>query len=108
MPSRILDETDEWAEALIEVSRLARREGKAVALHTHFNHPAEITWMTKMAARKLFEAGVTVRNQSVLLRGVNDEAGTMSTLIRRLADINIQPVSWESAWFLGSRCNNVY
>jgi lysine 2,3-aminomutase len=95
-PSRILDPTDGWATALIEVSKLGRREGKAVALHTHFNHPNEITWITEMAARKLFSEGVTVRNQSVLLKGVNDDVTTMSSLIRRLADINIQPVS--SLW----------
>lgn len=91
-PSRIVDPTDAWTAALIEVSKLARIEGKAVALHTHFNHPNEISWITALAAKRLFVEGVTVRNQSVLLRGVNDDFLTMSSLIRALADINIQPV----------------
>ncbi|KAH8820394.1 kama family protein [Xylogone sp. PMI_703] len=90
-PSRILDPTDTWADELIRLSNLGRRMGKSVALHTHFNHPNEITWVSRKAAQKLFENGVTVRNQSVLLKGVNDDVDTMKTLIRQLADNNIQP-----------------
>ena len=64
-----------------------------VALHTHFNHPNEISWVTREAAQLLMSNGVVVRNQSVLLRGVNDDVHTMGKLIRELADMNIQPVS---------------
>ena len=67
--------------------------GKQVAVHTHFNHPREFSWVSREAAQKLFVNGVVVRNQSVLLRGVNDDLKTMSALIRELADNNIQPVS---------------
>ena len=91
-PTRVLDETDGWVNALIDVSTRAKRAGKAVALHTHFNHPNEVSWITQAAAQKLLEAGVTVRNQTVLLRGVNDDVPTMSALIRKLADNNISPV----------------
>ncbi|KAK4543894.1 hypothetical protein LTR36_004668 [Oleoguttula mirabilis] len=90
-PMRILDHSDGWTEAFVELSNKGRSMGKQVAMHTHFNHPKEITWVTELAARRLFEHGVTVRNQTVLLRGVNDDLETMSTLIRRLADLNIQP-----------------
>nr|POE79625.1 l-lysine 2,3-aminomutase [Quercus suber] len=90
-PSRILDKSDGWAQAFIDISDLGRKLGKQVAMHTHFNHPNEITWVTEAAARHLFACGVTVRNQSVLLKGVNDNLDTMSTLIRKLADLNIQP-----------------
>jgi lysine 2,3-aminomutase len=65
---------------------------QSVAMHTHFNHPNEISWVTAKAAQKLHQAGVTVRNQSVLLRGVNDNVKTMKALIRGLADINVLPV----------------
>lgn len=92
-PSRFIDPDDHWASALIAISNMGKAKGKAVALHTHFNHPNEITWITKQAAQKLFREGVTVRNQTVLLKGVNDNVETMSTLIRALADINILPVS---------------
>lgn len=63
------------------------------ALHTHFNHPNEISWITEKAARRLSQAAVTVRCQTVLLRGVNDDVDTMSTLIKKLAKMMIQPVS---------------
>ena len=65
--------------------------GKQVAMHTYFNHPNEITWVTELAARYLFDKGVIVRNQTVLLRGVNDTAEITSTLIRKLADLNTHP-----------------
>ncbi len=91
-PSRIVDPADQWVNALIEVSKLGRTNEKCVALHTHFNHSNEITWITALAAQKLFKEGVTVRNQSVLLRGVNDDVKTMSSLIRDLANMNITPV----------------
>lgn len=92
-PGRLLDPEDRWAAALAGVSARARRQGKSVALHTHFNHPGEVSWVTEDAAQRFVEAGVTVRNQSVLLRGVNDDVATMATLIRKLADNNISPVS---------------
>ena len=44
------------------------------------------------STKKLFENAVTVRNQTVLLNGVNNDVGTMKQLIRNLADNNIQPV----------------
>ncbi|KAK9413292.1 putative L-lysine-aminomutase [Seiridium unicorne] len=85
-PGRILDPGDDWEKALIAVAHRARVGRKSVALHTHFNHPNEISWITEAAAQKLFEAAVTVRNQAVLLRGVNDDVATMSSLIRLTGD----------------------
>jgi lysine 2,3-aminomutase len=91
-PGRI-QEGDPWTEALISLSNQGRNLGKQVCLHTHINHPREITWVTKRAANHLFKHGVIVRNQSVLLKGVNNNVKTMSELIQGLTSINIQPVS---------------
>jgi len=90
-PTRVLDGSDGWISALIDISNQAKRAGKAMAWHTHFNHPNEMSWITADAAQRLFEAGVMVRNQTVLLKGVNDDFSTMSALIRKLADNNIFP-----------------
>ncbi|KAI0012897.1 hypothetical protein F4779DRAFT_505595 [Xylariaceae sp. FL0662B] len=90
-PHRFLDQQDPWVDALIRVSDKARRAGKHMALHTHFNHPNEISWITEKASLKLLQAGVTVRNQTVLLRGINDDVDTMLTLIQKLAKMAIQP-----------------
>lgn len=92
-PSRILSPEDPWTAGLIGLSKTARELGKSVALHTHFNHPREMTWVSRLAAQKLYGEGVTVRNQTVLLRGVNDDIETMKELVRTLADNNITPVS---------------
>lgn len=99
-PARIIDPTDAWADTLIEISNEARQKGTHVCFHTHFQHPNEITWVTRAAARKLFANGVIVRNQSVLLRGVNDSIETMGKLMRELADMNVQPVSQCSCFAL--------
>ncbi|KAF9028859.1 hypothetical protein BDP27DRAFT_1535612 [Rhodocollybia butyracea] len=90
-PSRIITPGDGWTQALINASAAARRMGKSVALHTHFNHPREVTWITRLAAQKLYEEGVMVRNQTVMLRGVNDNVDTMKELMRLLADNNLMP-----------------
>jgi lysine 2,3-aminomutase len=58
-------------------------------LHTHYNHPNEITWITERAMAKCFERGIFVRNQSVLQRGVNDDPETMRILVKRLGHVNV-------------------
>lgn len=90
MPQKILTD-DEWFKALVEIVHRGRSMAKDVVLHTHFNHPNEITAITKAAMDRLFSEGVTVRNQSVLQRGVNDAVPTMTTLVKRLAYVNVQP-----------------
>ena len=90
MPQKIL--TDEaWVNALTGVVEKGRKLHKAVVLHTHFNHPKEITSITQAAMDKLFERGITVRNQSVLQRRVNDSPETMTLLVKRLGHVNVQP-----------------
>ncbi len=90
MPQKILTD-HEWRDALLAVARRGRELHKEVALHTHFNHPNEITAITKRSMDVLFEAGLTVRNQSVLQRRVNDDTATMQTLVKRLAYVNVHP-----------------
>jgi lysine 2,3-aminomutase len=90
MPQKVLTDV-EWTDALTRVVERGRAKHKEVAVHTHFNHPAEITWITRQATNLLHERGVTVRNQSVLLRGVNDSAATMSLLVHRLGYVNVHP-----------------
>jgi lysine 2,3-aminomutase len=90
LPSKIL--TDHaWTDALCAVVDRGRTMGKDVVLHTHFNSPNEVTWITEKAMRLLFERGVMVRNQSVLIRGVNDNKETMRLLVKRLGYLNVHP-----------------
>jgi lysine 2,3-aminomutase len=90
MPQKILTD-DAWFDALSNVVEKGRKMHKEVALHTHFNHPDEITWISQAAMNRLFERGITVRNQSVLVRGVNDSVPVMSLLVKRLGHVNVHP-----------------
>ncbi len=90
MPQKILTD-HEWIDAVTRVVELGRRLHKEVAIHTHFNHPNEITGITRDAMNKLFERGITVRNQAVLQRGVNDAPATMKLLVKRLGHLNVHP-----------------
>lgn len=90
MPMKILSD-HQWFESVATLSQLARAQPKSFAIHTHINHPNEITYATKEAADKLYKANVVVRNQSVLLCGINDNFKTMHELIKYLAYMNIQP-----------------
>ena len=90
MPQKILTD-DDWFSALVEVVKRGRTMAKDVVLHTHFNHPNEITGITKRAMDRLHSEGVVVRNQSVLQRGVNDDVDAMQLLVKRLAYVNVQP-----------------
>ena len=90
MPQKILTDTA-WVDALTAVVEKGRKLHKEVVLHTHFNNPNEITEITEAAMNKLMERGITVRNQSVLQRGVNDTPATMTLLVKRLGHINVHP-----------------
>ncbi len=90
MPQKVLTD-DEWLTALTEIVDKGRKLHKAVVLHTHFNHPNEMTGITEDAMHRLFERGVIVRNQSVLLRGVNDDVDAMKLLVKKLGHMNVQP-----------------
>jgi lysine 2,3-aminomutase len=90
MPQKLLSDTA-WVDALTGIAERGRRLGKEVMIHTHFNHPDEITAITQAAAGKLFDRGITVRNQTVLIRGVNDSPAVMGVLIKRLSFINVHP-----------------
>ncbi len=60
-------------------------------LNTHFNHPLEITPQAAAACGKLADAGIPLGNQSVLLKGVNDDPATMTLLMQRLLAIRVRP-----------------
>ncbi len=90
MPMKILTDAA-WVDALTGVVDSGRKIGKDVVLHTHFNSPNEISEITRRAMGVLFERGVTVRNQSVLIRGVNDDPEAMTLLTKRLSWVNVHP-----------------
>lgn len=58
---------------------------------THFNHPRELTPESRAALRALADAGFPVMNQTVLLRGVNDQAQVLADLFRGLVRERARP-----------------
>ncbi len=57
----------------------------------HANHPRELTPAARAACARLVEAGMPMLSQSVLLRGVNDDAATLEALMRALVAARIKP-----------------
>ncbi len=60
-------------------------------INTHFNHPAEVTPEAAAACGRLADAGIPLGSQTVLLRGVNDDAETIRKLLYRLLAIRVRP-----------------
>src|SRR5207249_2379741 len=65
--------TDQVRAGMARLAGTARRRGVSLAIHTHVNGAQQVTPLVAAAARAMLDAGVRdVRNQGVLLRGVND------------------------------------
>jgi lysine 2,3-aminomutase len=60
-------------------------------VNTHFNHPLEITPQSSEACARLADAGIPLGNQTVLLKGVNDDPETMKRLMQKLLTIRVRP-----------------
>ncbi len=80
MPQRITDEL---------LDRLKKYH--PVWVNTHFNHPREFTAESERALARLADAGFPLGNQSVLLKGINDNVDTMRELIQLLVKNRVRP-----------------
>ena len=81
LPQKLFD------KELIDILASAEK----VWIQTHFNHPREITPEVARVAKSLLRAGMPLNNQSVLLKGVNDDLATMRQLLRALLRVKIRP-----------------
>jgi lysine 2,3-aminomutase len=64
---------------------------KAIYVVIHANHPRELTAQVQAAVLKLSRAGIPLLSQTVLLRGVNDDAAVLEALFRRLVAMRVKP-----------------
>jgi lysine 2,3-aminomutase len=62
-----------------------------IYVNTHFNHPWEITEESRKACGMLVDAGCPVGNQTVLLKGVNDDPEVMKELMKKLLAMRVRP-----------------
>ena len=80
LPMRITD-------ALLEMLK----KYQPIWINTHFNHPREITPDSQRACTAIVDAGIPLGNQSVLLKGINDDAAIMKELLLGLVHIRVRP-----------------
>jgi lysine 2,3-aminomutase len=64
---------------------------KAVYVVVHANHPRELTPQARVALTRLSRAGIPLLSQTVLLRGVNDDAAVLEALFRGLVAMRVKP-----------------
>ncbi|MDP4593430.1 MAG: lysine-2,3-aminomutase-like protein [Beijerinckiaceae bacterium] len=80
-PSRV---TQELLDAL-------KACGKTVYMALHANHPRELTGTARAACARIVDSGIPMISQTVLLKGVNDDAGTLADLMRCFVENRIKP-----------------
>ena len=68
-----------------------RVEGATTWVAVHANHPRELAGEARTACARLTDAGIPLVSQSVLLRGVNDDAATLEALMRAFVECRIKP-----------------
>lgn len=90
LPMKITSD-DSWIQAVRDLSEKAARSMREVVIHTHISSDHELTQWTVRAMQRLVELGIRVRNQCVLLRGVNDSFGCMYRTIKKLSYLRIDP-----------------
>lgn len=85
LPQRITTDDE-----LVDI--LASYDGAAkLYMVTQFDHPREITPAATVAVEKVLSLGIPVRNQTVLLRGVNADVDTLAELLKCLVGIGVEP-----------------
>ena len=76
--------TDELVAAI-------KAEGVATWVALHANHPRELGAQARAALARVVDAGVPLVSQTVLLKGVNDDADTLAALMRAFVEARVKP-----------------
>lgn len=74
-----------------ELVRALRATKKTVFVGVHTNHIRELTDTARDAIAKLADSGIPLVSQTVLLRGINDDADTLEALMRALVELRVKP-----------------
>jgi len=74
-----------------ELVSALRHPGVATWVAVHTNHPDELTETARSALHRLADAGIPLVSQTVLLKGINDDAHTLATLFRQLVRDRVKP-----------------
>ena len=74
--------------ALIEALKAS---GKTTYVALHANHPREFTVEARAAIARIVDVGIVMVSQTVLLKGVNDDAGVLAALMRTFVENRVKP-----------------
>lgn len=85
LPQRITDDP-ELLSILENYGKL-----KQIYVVTQFNHPREVTPQAIAAVKALMKIGIVVKNQTVLLKGINDDPAVLGELLIRLSACGVVP-----------------
>ncbi|MFO8052391.1 MAG: KamA family radical SAM protein, partial [Candidatus Omnitrophota bacterium] len=85
-PDRILEDKE-----LLNSLKANSKKTRRIYLVTQFNHPREITQKSIDAIASLMGANVIINNQTVLLKGVNDNPRILADLQKKLISIGVNP-----------------
>ena len=85
-PYRILDDDN-----LIRLIQRFSHKDKRIYVMVHFNHERELTPEAVQAIDRLISAGAIICNQTPLIRGVNDDPGSLANLLNKLSFIGATP-----------------
>ena len=85
-PDRILDD-----KALAPMLGRYSTKKRRLYIVTHFNHPNEITEKSINAVDALIKSNIIINNQTVLMKGVNDNPDVLATLMKQLVGIGVNP-----------------
>src|SRR3954464_2450852 len=74
-----------------EMVKAFRVDGATTWIAVHANHPRELLGEARAACARFADAGIPLVSQTVLLRGVNDDAATLEALMRGFVECRIKP-----------------
>ena len=74
-----------------ELIAALKASGKTTYVAVHANHPRELNAATRGAVARLAEAGIALLSQSVLLKGINDDAEVLAELMRGFVEMRVRP-----------------
>ena len=80
-----------WPQRVTPALARALAQFHPLLINIHFNHPDEITPEASRACARLADAGLPLGSQTVLLKGINDEARILQALLERLLAIRVRP-----------------
>jgi lysine 2,3-aminomutase len=82
--------------ALVEA---LKAPGKTTWVGLHANHVDELTPAAAAACGRIIDAGIPMVSQTVLLKGINDDAAALEALLRRFVELRIKPYYLHQADF---------